>query len=155
MQPFPTTWVSVDPGMYVQGTDGSVWRVDDKKWFPGRGEWHFSLASPDGRVAAFAAEPERPATVLIPTMEEAEQVVTARLGVTGIQRRILPMEHLRTHPDTAGRRSMLAAHLLHIHGVSASPSTPGDDIEGLLETHALSHARPETVMIPHVHTDQL
>lgn len=157
MKPVPTTWVMLEPGMYVQGTDGSVWRVDEKR-YTGGGIWWFALTNRRGELAHITKQPEDPATLMQPTHEDAEALLVAAGMVTkdGIQRRFIRMEDFAAHPDTKWARAALASHLLNQHGVSVSPTAHAENksIADLLEAHALAHSSSTPMIIPHIHVPE-
>lgn len=154
MKPVPTTWVMLEVGMYVQGTDGSVWRVDDKLYIMG-GLWQFELVNRDLMRAIVSKRPDEPVTLMQPTHEDAEALLVAAGMVSpqGIERRFIRMEEFAAHPDTKWSRAALASHLLHQHGVSISPTAhvENKDMADLLEAHALAHSSNRPMIIAHVH----
>ena len=157
MTPERAHWGALEPRMYLQAADGSIWRVDGKRRDVGDAGWTLLITNAAGQSVEVMRGYEDPVTVMVPTMEEAENLLLAALPVNGISRRVLPVEQIRTHPDTKLVRAALAGHLEVLHGISISPSAHAEngDIEGLIEAHNISHANPASVRIPHVHTLQL
>lgn len=157
MIPQPTTWFFVEVGMYVQSDDGRAWRVDGKVPASEHGDgcWGWTLHDRAGQEWRLVANLEAPVAVMVPTMDEAENMVARALPVSEVHRRIVRMEELRTVPDTKWARAQLASHLLELHGESVNVydyvAENVDDMEELLHLHAASHARPHTNVVPHVH----
>lgn len=151
----PASWFYVDVGTYVRSADGAAWRVDGKTRRPGApdGVWDFALTNASGQRHIASMELDAAVDILVPTMSEAEALIAARLPVSGVRRMVVALEELRTYPDSKWVRAAIAAHLLDLHGVSVSPTAHAEnkDIADMLVAHAASHARPETVLVPHVH----
>ena len=154
-----TTWFEVEPLMYVLGTDGSMWRVESRAPTYAGGIWTFKMINRQGQWVEVAKSFDDAVTVVVPTFDDAEATVLQILAVTGIQRRVIRMEDLATHPDNKWRRAHIAAHLLSMHHVSVSPSAHAEnhDITDLIMQHNLAHASPGSTWVPHVHLplDQL
>lgn len=158
MTPQQTQWGYLETGMYLQDARGERWLVTGKRRGSGGG-WQLRIRNDLG----WEAQPERgfddPVTLLVPTAEEQMSVLRETLGAEVIERRVFRLEELREHPDNKWVRYAIASHLLHFHHISISTTAhvENDDIEGLLEMHALEHAKPQPDWLPHVHvpTDQL
>lgn len=150
-----TSWWLIQPGMYVQDRTGGVWRIDGRR-MAGTDEaprLEFRMANRAGLIADVIVGHDEPVVVMVPTQEEAVALIARYLPVAGVQVRVIRMEEMYGTPDTKVHRRQIASHLLHDHGISISPTADAenDDIAGLLEIHAISHARPWEIRIPHVH----
>ena len=152
----PTTWVMLEPGMYLQAADATIWRVDAKSYNVQLGAWVLRITDAAGNWADVGRPADAPVTVMVPTIDEAEMVVAQALPVAGVLRRVIRMEHIATHPDGKWVRAHLASHLLNLHhlSISATAHAENTDLAGLLEAHALAHARPEPDWIPHIHVNE-
>ena len=142
--------------MYVRDATGKDWRVDGKRRVgtDPDGYWRFRMTGRDRMVVEVPAHLDHPIFVLIPSnVDEAETIIARLLPVSGVRRRVVRVEDLRTHPDTEGTRRMVAAHLAHMHNVSIRPAIAADsaDLEGLIELHAACHAEPAGMALTHVH----
>lgn len=153
MRPHPSTWVMIEPGMYVQGTDGSTWRVESKQYIIGA--WQFELMNRDRQRAIISKKPDDVVTLMQPTHEDAEALLVAAGMVKpeNIQRRFMRMEEFTGHPDGQYARAALASHLANQHGVSISPTAHAENrsMADLLEAHVLAHSSLRPMPIPHVH----
>lgn len=147
-----TRWGYLEPGMYLRAGDGSTWRVDGKRRGANDG-WELRIRNQAGQTSDVERGFDDDVTLLVPTHEEAESLIAAMLPVSGVRRKIVRMEEIATNPDSKWVRAALAAHLHNLHHVSISPTAHAENksIADLVESHNLSHARPEPDWIAHVH----
>ena len=149
----PTSWVWLEVGMYLQATDGSVWRIDGKGRDVGQDGWTLRITNKDGKSVDVSRGAEAPTMVMVPTPEEAEAVIVNAGMVAGIKRRVIRMEEYRSNPDSKWVRAALASHLATLHGISITSTAheQNKSIDDLLEIHALAHASTRPPIIEHVH----
>ena len=151
-----TTWIMVEPDMYVRDGNGGVWRVLARRYEDGL--WRFRLGDANGYpMADILALPGAPVTIMVPTIDDAEALISTLLPVNGVQRRVITMERVTSSPDSKWVRAAFASHLLNLHHVSISPTAHAENhsIAELVELHNLSHAKPEATWVPHIHVAEL
>lgn len=151
-----STWGMIEPTMYVQAGSGAAYKVLAKRYdldLAGPKPWQVRLVDQAGDTYDIFVDADDPVTLLVPTAEEAEQVVTRVLGGVVQQRKVIRMEEIRLNPDGQWARAAMAAHLLTMHHVSITTTAHKQNasMDDLVELHALEHANPGTSWVPHVH----
>lgn len=135
MTPRPGVVTELQRGMYVQSSNGKIWRVDRREPLA------VHLSTQDGMRATMPLEwdDKTPVTILEPTHDEALEVLKYRIGAEILATR-------GGHPHGPYKIAPMGRaigkwhhHMFLFHGIHTSTGPGSKSLSGIMAAHAQDH----------------